>query len=123
MRVTETTIMRDADATVRRLRGLKELGVLIAIDDFGTGYSSLAHLQQFPVDTLKIDKSFIAANDRLARVRRTDSHLGRTRFEPSGFETIAEGIENHSATGEAAKASAAILAKVPVLESCFTRCH
>lgn len=93
--VTETTIMRDADATVRRLRGLKELGVLIAIDDFGTGYSSLAHLQQFPVDTLKIDKSFIAAmtdSPESAALIHTLVELGRAL----GLETIAEGIENHS---------------------------
>ena len=56
--VTETALMRNADATVRRLKAIKELGVRIAVDDFGTGYSSLANLQRFPVDCIKIDRMF-----------------------------------------------------------------
>src|SRR5664280_2544451 len=93
--VTESTLMRDAHATVSRLRRLKEIGVMIAIDDFGTGYSSLAYLRQFPVDVLKIDRSFIAemngAPDAAALVH-TLVELGRTL----GLTTIAEGIEEHS---------------------------
>ncbi len=91
--VTETTLMRDTEATVQRLRALKELGVRIAVDDFGTGYSSLAYLKQFPVDALKIDRSFIAAVDdskESAALIATLVQLGRAL----GLETLAEGIES-----------------------------
>ena len=93
--VTESTLMRDAHATVSRLRRLKEIGVMIAIDDFGTGYSSLAYLRQFPVDVLKIDRSFIAEMDGApdaAALVHTLVELGRTL----GLRTIAEGIEEQS---------------------------
>jgi EAL domain-containing protein (putative c-di-GMP-specific phosphodiesterase class I) len=59
--VTETALMRNADATAKRLQAIKALGVRIAVDDFGTGYFSLAYLQRFPVDCLKIDHSFTKA--------------------------------------------------------------
>ena len=59
--ITESILIRDAEATIGRLKAIKALGVRIAIDDFGTGYSSLAYLRQFPVDILKIDQSFISA--------------------------------------------------------------
>ena len=87
--------MRDAEATVARLRRLKELGVMIAIDDFGTGYSSLAYLRQFPVDVLKIDRSFVAEMDGShdsAALVHTLVELGRTL----GLTTLAEGIEDDS---------------------------
>jgi EAL domain-containing protein (putative c-di-GMP-specific phosphodiesterase class I) len=97
--VAETVLMRDAESTVRRLRLLKELGVRVAIDDFGTGYSSLAYLQQFPVDALKIDRSFIAGIDETREsgaLMRTLVQLGRAL----GLETLAEGIED---TGQLAR--------------------
>jgi diguanylate cyclase (GGDEF)-like protein/PAS domain S-box-containing protein len=93
--VTESTLMKDANATVGRLQKLKDLGVLIAIDDFGTGYSSMAYLRQFPVDVLKIDRSFVAEMDGTpasATLIHTLIELGRTL----GLITLAEGIEDHS---------------------------
>jgi diguanylate cyclase (GGDEF)-like protein len=90
--ITETTLMRNIEDTARRLTALKRLGVRIAIDDFGTGYSSLAHLQRFPVDSLKIDRSFIsglAHNAEGETLIRTLVQLGKSL----SIETFAEGIE------------------------------
>ena len=95
LEITETTLMRDTQETVRRLTAIKELGVRVAIDDFGTGYSSLGHLRQFPVDALKIDRSFITglANNREGEsLVHTLVELGKALC----IETIAEGIEAHS---------------------------
>jgi diguanylate cyclase (GGDEF)-like protein len=92
LEITETTLMRDATETVRRLTDIKSLGVRIAIDDFGTGYSSLGHLRQFPVDALKIDRSFItglAHNLEGETLIHTLVQLGKAL----SIETIAEGIE------------------------------
>jgi len=90
--ITETTLMRNVDETARRLASLKELGVRIAVDDFGTGYSSLAHLQQFPVDVLKIDRSFISKLSEGCEgeiLLHTLVQLGKAL----AIETTAEGIE------------------------------
>jgi len=90
--ITETTLMRNVEETARRLTAIKRLGVRIAIDDFGTGYSSLAHLQRFPVDALKIDRSFISGmRDNLEgeTLIQTLVQLGKAL----SIETFAEGIE------------------------------
>ena len=59
LELTESLLMRDQDLIIPRLKAIKSLGVGLAIDDFGTGYSSLSYLKQFPVDSLKIDQSFV----------------------------------------------------------------
>ncbi len=90
--ITETVLMKDANATVTLLHRLKDLGVMIAIDDFGTGYSSLAYLRQFPVDVLKIDRSFVSemsGSPDAAALIHTLVELGHTL----GLVTLAEGIE------------------------------
>src|SRR6201999_752971 len=92
--LTETAIMYDAAATARQLRTIKDLGVGVAIDDFGTGYSSLAYLRQFPVDILKIDRSFVSSisdSRESAALIRTLVQLGKQL----GLKTLAEGIEEH----------------------------
>jgi diguanylate cyclase (GGDEF)-like protein len=92
LEITETTLMRDPKAAAHRLNRLKALGVRIAIDDFGTGYSSLAYLCQFPVDALKIDRSFIAgisSSMESKAVIRTLIQLGKSL----GLHTLGEGIE------------------------------
>ncbi len=91
--ITETVLMRDPAAIADRLRQLKALGVRIAIDDFGTGYSSMAYLQQFPVDVLKIDRSFVMGmveSAEGAALVRALVQLGKAL----GLTTLAEGIED-----------------------------
>ena len=90
--ITESVVMQDTARALETLHRLKALGVQIAIDDFGTGYSSLSYLQRFPVDVLKIDKSFVAdIEDRWsdATLARTILALGNTL----GLRCVAEGIE------------------------------
>jgi diguanylate cyclase (GGDEF)-like protein len=90
--ITESLLLHDTDATMERLRELKALGVRVAIDDFGTGYSSLAYLRRFPVDIIKIDKSFIegvVAGSDASALARAIVQLGRTLR----LTMVAEGIE------------------------------
>ena len=90
--LTESTIMHNTEANLARLQQLKTLGVRLAIDDFGTGYSSLSYLHRFPIDILKIDRSFVA---RLTN-SSTGPELARaviTLSETLGLDTVAEGIE------------------------------
>jgi EAL domain-containing protein (putative c-di-GMP-specific phosphodiesterase class I) len=92
LEITESVLMHDAEATVGWLRELSALGVQLAIDDFGTGYSSLSYLRQFPVNTLKIDKSFVDG----VRLGSEQSTLASAIIELGrklGLKTVAEGIE------------------------------
>jgi len=93
LEITETVLMRKPDATVGVLTELKALGVRIAVDDFGTGYSSLAYLRQFPVDLLKIDRTFItglALSSEAQALAHTLIRLGQAL----GLQTLAEGVED-----------------------------
>jgi diguanylate cyclase (GGDEF)-like protein/PAS domain S-box-containing protein len=92
LEITETTLMSNAPRTVKTLRELRDLGIRLAIDDFGTGYSSLSALQQMPVETLKIDQSFV----RNAAIVRDDATFVRTIIEMGrnlDMEVVAEGVE------------------------------
>lgn len=93
LEITETTLMDDTDRTIRILDSLYGMGLHLAIDDFGTGYSSLSALQQFPINTLKIDQSFVkdVAIDRdNAAIVRTIIQMGHSL----GLEVVAEGVES-----------------------------
>jgi diguanylate cyclase (GGDEF)-like protein len=92
LEITESALMRDDDDAVRILQSLRDLGLHVEIDDFGTGYSSLSYLQRFPVETLKIDRSFIDDLDQRsenAAIVRAILGLG----DSLGLTIIAEGVE------------------------------
>ncbi|BCX82097.1 hypothetical protein MIT9_P1681 [Methylomarinovum caldicuralii] len=95
LEITETAAMFDVDHTIRILRQLKDLGIRLALDDFGTGYSSLNHLRRFPLDTLKIDQSFVRPMPEDAGSKAIVHgiiQLGHSL----GLTTLAEGIETRS---------------------------
>ena len=95
LELTESTLLVNSEETVGILTGLKSLGVRLAIDDFGTGYSSLSYLHRFPVDVLKIDKSFVDGVDGGPGATALASAviaLGNSL----GLRTVAEGIENEA---------------------------
>jgi len=90
--LTESTMMHNLEANLIRLKDLKALGVRLAIDDFGTGYSSLSYLHRFPIDILKIDRSFVSRlteSSEGPKLARAVVMLGATL----GLETVAEGVE------------------------------
>jgi EAL domain-containing protein (putative c-di-GMP-specific phosphodiesterase class I) len=92
LEITESMVMQDMELAIERLNQLKEIGVLLAIDDFGTGYSSLNYVRRFPVDILKVDKSFI---DEVAEGGES-SALTAAVIELAGIlnlKPVAEGIE------------------------------
>jgi diguanylate cyclase (GGDEF)-like protein/PAS domain S-box-containing protein len=92
LEITETILAQDSSLAVRKLRELKQLGVQLALDDFGTGYSSLSYLRRFPIDVLKIDKSFIDGvhkDSEESALARAIVQIGETL----NLRTVAEGIE------------------------------
>ncbi len=92
LEITETALLDDLDRMRKTFTLLRELGIRVAIDDFGTGYSSMTHLSQLPVDSLKIDRTFVTP---LGQDERADGlveamiSVARTL----GLETVGEGIE------------------------------
>ena len=81
LEITESVLMRDADATITTLHELKDMQVKISVDDFGTGYSSLSYLKRFPIDILKMDKSFsrdVMRNAETAAIVQAVGDLGRS---------------------------------------------
>jgi diguanylate cyclase (GGDEF)-like protein/PAS domain S-box-containing protein len=88
LEITESVMMADTDFAVQRLCELKDLGVRLAMDDFGTGYSSLSYLSRFPVDILKMDRSFVGAGENVA-LQSAIIALGASLE----LEVVAEGIE------------------------------
>ncbi len=92
LEITESALMRDPDDAVLVLQSLRDLGLHLEIDDFGTGYSSLGYLQRFPVETLKIDRTFVDELDhRPENVAIVRAIIGLG--ESLGLSTIAEGVE------------------------------
>ena len=92
LELTETVLMHDADSALETLHALKNLGVQLAVDDFGTGYSSFSYLRRFPLDCLKVDRSFIkelAADSNNSAILSAMINLSKSL----NHRVVAEGVE------------------------------
>ena len=95
LEITENTLMQDVEVIIPKLKAIRELGVRIAIDDFGTGYSSLSYLNQFPINTLKIDRTFVGD----IRSERGDASIIDAIVAMARglhLDLVAEGVENRT---------------------------
>jgi diguanylate cyclase (GGDEF)-like protein len=92
LEITESTLLSDGDSVMHNLQGLRRMGVRLALDDFGTGFSSLSHLVQFPIDTLKIDQSFVK---EIGAEGQADAIVGAVvaMAHQLGLNVVAEGVE------------------------------
>lgn len=97
LEITENALMQDIGNATERLHDLKQLGIRVAVDDFGVGHSSLSYLRKFPIDVLKLDKSFIASlDDDAGQLARAVIQLGAML----GLDVIAEGVESQAQLNE-----------------------
>jgi EAL domain-containing protein (putative c-di-GMP-specific phosphodiesterase class I) len=92
LEITESAIMRDDEATVGTLEGLREMGIALALDDFGTGYSSLSYLRRFPISRVKIDRSFVQEIPENADDRALTTAI-IAMAHSLGLTVVAEGVE------------------------------
>ena len=95
LELTESILLQKAETTIASLRQLKKTGIRLSIDDFGTGYSSLSYLKRFPIDTLKIDQSFIrevTSNPEDASITTSIILMGKSL----NLHVVAEGVETQS---------------------------
>ncbi|HET7369901.1 MAG TPA: EAL domain-containing protein [Gammaproteobacteria bacterium] len=93
LELTETALMADSRGALRRMEEISDLGISMALDDFGTGYSSLSHLARFPIETLKIDRSFIVEMTRSTKQASLVSAI-IAMGNQLGLDVMAEGVEN-----------------------------
>jgi len=98
LELTESVTMRDVERAARILAELKTLGVGLSMDDFGTGYSSLSHLRRFPLDTLKIDRSFVSETENSGESRAIVQMI-MSLGSSLGMEMVAEGVETATQAG------------------------
>ena len=92
LEITESVLVHDAESVISRMLDLKKLGSSFAVDDFGTGYSSLSYLKRFPIDMLKVDKSFVddvGESAKAVALAKVIVQLGKSL----NLDTVAEGIE------------------------------
>jgi diguanylate cyclase (GGDEF)-like protein len=95
LEITESMVMGDVDAAIDLMLKLKSLDLKLAIDDFGTGYSSLSYLHRFPMDTLKVDKSFVGRLEKSNEDRAIINTI-LTLGQKLGMEVVAEGVETET---------------------------